>query len=844
MRLINPLHLVAQRLSGRGDTEHAQAIIRIVISAVITVYLNSGAGNSVRGPLSAYGDEIPIFYTCASIGIFVWILIDPRVSIFRRYFAMVMDFSLESLCIVLEGERAAPMFLVYVWVSLGNGFRFGVRSLLWSTLVSSVAFACVIVFSPFYQSIMYVSVGMGLTLIAIPCYAASLIHQLHAAKTVAEQANYIKSRFLATVSHELRTPLHAIIGLSDLLQHTKLTSEQQEMIQTVRGSGGALLSLVEDVLDISSIQAGRMVTEITDFDLCRNLAETVAIASTQAARKQLDLGLHIDADVPRMMNGDWKHTRQILLNLLTNAIKFTDEGGVQLNVSMAGPPELLMVRFEIRDSGIGVSAEDQSRIFESFAQVNESATRTHGGVGLGLSIVRQLTDLLKGRIDLSSEIGKGSVFGVTLPFHSAVSRERVKENYRVLVKSEDPAIARVLHAYFPDLLSATDYRDLKNAEDDSGAICVLIDTRECEAAALEDSMQEVRDRLAGYRLAFVRISECPMASEVSSHFATSLALPIDPRKLEAALSIGSALASHTGQPVADVPWTPEAQVANDVEAPSPIVEDRNCRILVVDDSPVNRMVSYKILASAGYTVTLAEDGPSALELLADEDYEIVMLDINMPGASGIDIIKLYQVMRLGLPMPKIVVFSAEVTEDTRQECVELGVALFLPKPCEPAVMLDRMAELAPEYQADANSEPETAKISYIEAHPRYVASAEMNVIDRSIVQSLLELDGGPTFLQQLVGEFQRDTVTVLAAIDRAVHARAMNEFWDQVHAMRSSAANVGAKQLFAACLDMNAQGHVSFNMRGSEYAARLRYEFTRYQRAITRLLNTQVRSRA
>jgi two-component system sensor histidine kinase RpfC len=839
---------LGDRLKGRHDTEHVQAIIRILISGVIMLYLNSGIG--VRGPLSEWGDRIPVIYTLASAAIFLWIFVRPEVSLFRRYFAMVMDFGLESLCLVLEGERAAPLFLVYIWVSLGNGFRFGVRSMLWSMVVSTFGFCSVIAFSPFFQSILPVSIGMALTLVAIPCYAASLIRKLHDAKTAAEEANQTKSRFLATASHELRTPLHAIIGLSDLLEHTHLTSEQKEMIQTVRSSGGALLSLVEDILDVSSIQAGRMVTEIADFDLYRNLAETIAIATPQATRNKLQLGLYVEPTVPRHLNGDWKHIRQILLNLLTNAIKFTKEGSVVLTVRSLEKAEGACLRFEVKDTGIGIPKEDQSRIFELFAQVNGSGTRSYSGVGLGLSIVRQLTELLNGKIDVKSEMGIGSTFGVELPFRMAMAAPPQTMNSCVLVHSDDPVITRVLHAYFPDIKAVSDYRDLKD-DDLPVPVCVIVDRRGQSAEETDTITEQISENLSSRPIAFISLSGDSTEREIPLRFVTSLSLPIDPANLAASLTIGEALATHRVQIVPDIEWKPDAekQAAKPAEA-SP-QGDLNCSVLVVDDSPVNRMVTYKILHSAGYTVTLAEDGSSALELLADQEFSIVMLDINMPGASGLDIIKLYRVMRLGESVPHLVVFSAEVTEDVRQECIEQGVSLFLPKPSTPSLMLDKLAELVPVPVpvpvAKPDIEPDKVvpdKVTYLDAHPRYVATMELNVIDRSVVQNLLDLDQGPAFLEQLVGEFERDTVTVLDAVDTAVQTGSMLDFWDQVHAMRSSAANVGARQVFAACIDMNAQGRMSFNTRGSEYAARLRYEFTRYQRAIHKLLYSQARLKA
>ena len=283
---------LSRRLKNRKDSEHIQAIIRVVMTGlVLAVYLNSNVG--VRIDTAVIGDTLSLAYFGISIILLAWIIINPEVSYLRRYCGMIGEHSFLSLVLWSEGERAGPLFLIYIWVSLGNGFRYGIGPLLYSTVISTIGFICVICFSPVWQSHLSLSVGIVLAMIAIPLYASSLIRQLRAAKAAAEEANYTKSRFLATASHELRTPLHAIIGLSELLQQTPLSSEQMEMVQTVRGSGRALLSLVEDVLDLSSIQAGRAVSNMQPFNLYEAIAEAAAIARPQAAKKGLSLAVRI-----------------------------------------------------------------------------------------------------------------------------------------------------------------------------------------------------------------------------------------------------------------------------------------------------------------------------------------------------------------------------------------------------------------------------------------------------------------------------------------------------------------------------------------------------------------------
>ena len=815
---------IAGRLRGRKDTEHIQAIIRVVLISLVALYLNSDFAGE-RGPYAVWGDRMAVGYTLAALVLVGWIVADPRVSVFRRYLAMVMEHSLESLCLILEGERAAPLFLIYVWVSLGNGFRYGVRPLLWSTAVSTVGFCLVIVFSDFFRSILPVSIGMAMTLVAIPLYAASLIRQLHDAKITAEQANRAKSRFLATASHELRTPLHSIIGLSDLLQSTGLTADQAEMIRTVRNSGDTLLNLVEDVLDISSIEAGRMVSYTVDFDLFASVAETVAIVRTQAMAKELRLGLTIAADTPGDVTGDWKHLRQILLNLLTNAIKFTKDGSIGLSVSRS--PDLRgAVRFTISDTGIGIDAKHITRIFDTFVQTDESVTRTHGGVGLGLAIVRQIVTLLGGTIHVASTLGIGSRFIVDVPLVERKAVDHIPA-CQPLLYTRDPALAARLRSDRPDLEVIDDPVGTPAAS--NLPLVILVDERDHRPTSIA-----ILPAVASLPVSFVAITASDAAS-TDDNAVTSFPALDSGRELSSMLRIAAATAYRRELPKAAI-----ALDSPPVEAGTSTTDGAGRRILVVDDSAVNRMVTDKILRSDGFETVLAENAETALDILDEQEFDALLLDINMPGQSGIDVIKTYNFMRVGMKMPPIAVFSAEVTEDMRQECLGLGVALFLPKPSEPKVILSRLKALIDPGHPQPKPLFEPAKIEIPKASDLVQAGGgQFPILDRHAIRSLIELGKGAGFLRELADEFDHDAEGVLIAIDRAVQQRDLPEFWDQVHALRSSAANVGASQIFNKCMEASGRGRASFLTHGTAYATSLRQEYVRFTRTMRRLLKEE-----
>ena len=314
-------------------------------------------------------------------------------------------------CMAFLDERAAPLFLVYVWVTLANGFRFGARHLIDALVLSVLGFSLVLWISDFWQAHLALGAGLMLGLVALSLYVLSLVKRMFDALARAEAANQAKRRFISVVSHEMRTPLNAIIGMADLLRDTQLNREQADMLQTLRGSSRVMLGLVEDVLDFSKIEAGKLVLDHSDFDLHALVNSTCRIVAAQAAAKNVEVVVSIMPEVPPAVRGDPHYLRQVLINLASNAVKFTEHGSVTVHVSAQGETETkVRLKFSVRDTGIGIAPEAQARIFESFAQGEQSTTRRFGGTGLGTTIAKQLVELMSGRIGLESAVGLGSTF--------------------------------------------------------------------------------------------------------------------------------------------------------------------------------------------------------------------------------------------------------------------------------------------------------------------------------------------------------------------------------------------------------------------------------------------------
>jgi two-component system sensor histidine kinase RpfC len=407
------LSWVASRLRNRPDSEHELTVNRLALSGVAFGYLIIAALFGRTDAEHMLREQSPVFaaYEIVAIILFCHLLYQPRESVARRLIGMVFDLGIFSYGMHVGGETFALLYPIYLWVIFGNGFRFGVPYLLAATATSVITFGIVIATTPFWQAHLGLAAGLIAGLILLPLYVSTLIRKLSEAKREAEEANRAKGAFLASISHEFRTPLNAIIGLSDLIGNTRLDSEQQEMSETIGKSGRQLLALINSILDFSRAEAGKISIRAADFDLVSTLGEIRSILALEAQRKGVQLAIHCTARTPQLLVGDKHHLEEVLTNLAGNAVKFTDHGYVAIAVdSVACDGDNVRLRFEITDTGIGISPEAQTRIFDRFTQADETIIDRFGGTGLGLAIAKQLVELQGGTIGVESTPGRGSTF--------------------------------------------------------------------------------------------------------------------------------------------------------------------------------------------------------------------------------------------------------------------------------------------------------------------------------------------------------------------------------------------------------------------------------------------------
>ena len=677
--------------------------------------------------------------------------------------------------------------------------------------------------------------------------------ELVAAKQEAEAATMAKGEFLATMSHEIRTPLNGIVPLLDLLRSTPLRADQRDYLATAHQSALELLRIVDDILDYSKLEATKLELESVGVNL-KDLVDSVAtLMGGSATAKGLRLGIVLDPSVRLAVRGDPVRLRQVLTNLVSNAIKFTERGSVTIQVSKRGETRSHHeVTFAVRDTGIGLSEEAATKLFQPFSQADASTTRVYGGTGLGLVICKRLVDLMEGKIGVRSELGRGSVFWFNVPLQKAIGDVRARSDLagvRALVLGSDDAFLRRVGALVTQLgmnhmqsnLAVDALSKLRSSTGKGQGWqyeVLIVDVATVGAATTalirnirrDPSLDDLRILIAGSHDSVQDLRADERLTALSDNF--------DGRELRETLNsllgVGHTELAH-GIPLLSTGADPALE-----PAAYQTRRQLSGRALLVEDNPVNAQVAKRLLSLLGIETDSVGDGQAALERIGRNAYDIVLMDCQMPIMDGYTATRTRRTeeREQGLPRLPIIAMTANAMAGDREKCLAAGMDAYLTKPLDRRLLEQTLAQWLAESAGAPASVPEvhvtapaaTPAFAHAPAPPPPVSAshaAGSPAIDQAVVQELLEVMGEG--FPELVRVYFDDTPKLLARLGIAANMTDHDAIAEITHSLKSASANLGALPL----ADLARRAELDARARRSDELGTLSRRLgTEYQRVL------------
>jgi two-component system sensor histidine kinase RpfC len=661
-----------------NNSETEQSILRIVVLCFLASYtLLLALLDKLPGETGYWA--IIIVFTFLLIGflMFFVVVLELGNTTFRRITGMFFDMAMSTIGIHALSEYGVPLFALYLWISVGNGFRYGVFYLLICTAFSIIGFSIVALFNPHWAGQSEFKWMGFLLLTIVPAYFFVLLRRLQFEKIRAEAANIEKSRFLANISHELRTPLNAIIGFSGLMDEVSDETQKLQLVKRIQYASGSLLTLVEDILDFSRIESGHVELADEEVNIFKLLVSIQGMFESQARQKNINIILDISPSVKPVFRSDKQRLRQVLVNLVGNAVKFTQQGRVIIKISNTEIAKVNGLQIEVIDTGEGIAPGIQPYIFERFQQADNSVSRRYGGTGLGTSIAKHLVELMGGEIGLESEHGKGSRFWFHLPMKISLQNHNecpiLPSNSVIAIAAND----------------AEGHQRIKQAIDEFGIPDYVIKSLPAnEATYTKADCVSARCIIADCgSLSDKQIGE--LTSTGSNEDAFYIAYDAGKYERQHLLELGYQQiirsCSELGNAFVYAASSLEISARTDpVTYPLLGTDGDNVRrVLVAEDSDMNRQVFKGILGYMGLDVNFANNGIEALNRLKEEVFDLLIVDIQMPGISGFEVINRCKSLLSGKSRMPVVVVTGDVTKEVQDECNKLRVDRFLSKPVEP-----------------------------------------------------------------------------------------------------------------------------------------------------------------
>jgi CheY-like chemotaxis protein/HPt (histidine-containing phosphotransfer) domain-containing protein len=670
--------------------------------------------------------------------------------------------------------------------------------------------------------------------------------QLEKAKNAAEAASRAKSAFLATMSHEIRTPMNGVLGMTEMLLSTALTENQRNYTKLVKRSGEHLLVIINDILDFSKIEAGKLTIEYINFNLWDLLEDIHTVYTPQAEAKGIVLDFDIANDIPVAICGDPNRLRQIMANLLGNAIKFTEQGRIMARARIASEDsQAVTLRFEVHDTGIGISREARSRIFEAFSQADDSTTRKYGGTGLGLAISKQLVELMGGSIGVENARTQGSVFWFTVSFDkrrvdpdAPGDQQHTIEGLRVLIVDQQHSSRMGLQEHLTSwqvssdgAATADEALSRLNAAARAGKPydAAIIDMELTHSSGLLLASTIKADAATRATRLLVLSPDRVAADPVQRREAGVAYQLIKPAR---AADLFACLATRPRGTTAPAPqFVPP-------ELPRAVSRSQVRRVLLAEDNPVNVEVAMAMLESLGLAAQCARNGEEALQMMRrGGEYDVVLMDCQMPVMDGFaattEIRREERESGRGRTLP-VIAITANALQGDREACLAAGMDDYLSKPFtqqQLAAVIGRWVALP--LVATVHHGDETPRLP-----PESVEVIHREVINRTALDNIraLSADGGDALVQKVIAAYVDDTPQHLQTLRRAIAGEDANSVRKVAHSLKSASANVGAQKLAQLCKEMEHLGRAETTEGASGLLTDMEQEFQAVRHSLTALL--------
>ena len=665
----------------KESTEYSSAIIRFGFGILSSVFLGMAMKTGYYEPIWGFYIYFMLAFFLYATIIFVSVLFVPRVT-YRPYITIVFDVAAISIAMLFTDDGPfSPFFLFYAWYFVSYALRYGRGPLVAATFFSLVAFIIVLSLTDGWYSHVYDVIMYLIFLLVMPIYLDAMLRRMKRARDEANQANQAKSEFMAAMSHEIRTPMSGIVGVTSLLEQTELNNNQREYVSALQESSVALNSLIDDVLDLSKIEAGKYTLEEEKFDLAKTLFGVAQMFTASANAKGLELFLNYSPELPEYVYGDGKRLRQIVLNLVSNAVKFTERGEVTVNACKLEndtPDEAMWIRIEVVDTGPGLTEAERKQIFEPFYQASNKhrQQQEQAGTGLGTTISYNLVHLMNGKIGVDSELNKGSCFWFEIPWHYVANAKRIEipENKPLIIYESNVTSAKILESYcqgisWPYTITGDQATLINLIEQEVGndrQPIVLLSELSCgeQCTLLARQLRELGLDIKLCRLLHLAQLHT-IDDEQKALFDKFIPLPLTPRRLCKAL-LGS------------LGLYKEDENAEQRFGASTI--SRFLNVLVAEDSPINAKVITTFLQQDGHRVTHVENGRQAVEALKSQQFDLVFMDMRMPEMDGIEATETWRSEESNEQHVPIIALTANATPEDRNNCLSAGMDNFLSKP--------------------------------------------------------------------------------------------------------------------------------------------------------------------